>query len=182
MSYESESILPAKVTLAQVQEIIALLGYKRTEDGQSVTDCVGSYFWYQEDDYRSYVGFNNAIIKANVYLESRNFKGTIAKETPSGLDFMDELNPRLLSNNLLLPYVIAIWEDYFRSTFAAALKYSKGKEREVALKKARLNHGHLEQARVATDREGDRRKLYLSKTKCHRRKLSPTSSEARFGS
>jgi hypothetical protein len=61
---------------------------------------------------------------------------------------MDQMNPRLLSNNLLLPYVIAIWEDYFRSTFAAALKYSN--KREAALKEARLNHGHLEQVALGS--------------------------------
>jgi hypothetical protein len=61
---------------------------------------------------------------------------------------MDAFNPRLLSNNLLLPYVIAIWEEYFRSTFAATLKYSK--QREAALKRARLSHRHLEQVALGS--------------------------------
>jgi hypothetical protein len=55
---------------------------------------------------------------------------------------MDEMNPRILSNNFLLPYIVAIWEDYFRSTFSVALKYSR--QREAALKRARLSHGDLE--------------------------------------
>lgn len=218
MSYESESVLPKTATLAQVQEIVALLGYKKTSGGLHVPNSVGSYFWYEEEDYRSYAGveleiyrglngeitvttrsrvsrsywdltqqnktlklirdllggkfttdagrnrysrpdeppptplssgcflarwrFHNALMKAKIYLMSRKLEGPIAKETPSGFDFMDDLNPRLLSNNLLLPYVVAIWEEYFRSTFAAGLRYSK--QREAALKRARLSHRHLE--------------------------------------
>jgi hypothetical protein len=56
---------------------------------------------------------------------------------------MDQINPRLLSNNLLIPYVIAIWEEYFRYTFAATLKYAV--KRESVLKRARLSHTQLEQ-------------------------------------
>jgi hypothetical protein len=56
---------------------------------------------------------------------------------------MDEMNPRLLSNNLLIPYVIAAWEDYFRSLFVAILKYSD--RRESAMKNARLSQVHLEE-------------------------------------
>jgi hypothetical protein len=59
---------------------------------------------------------------------------------------MDGLNPRLLSNNLLIPYVIAVWEEYFRATFAAVLKYSN--QRVGVLKKARLSHSQLEQIAV----------------------------------
>lgn len=56
---------------------------------------------------------------------------------------MDEINPRLLSNNLLVPFTIAVWEEYFRSTFAAVLKYAN--RREKVLKEARLNPYQLEQ-------------------------------------
>jgi len=79
---------------------------------------------------------------------SRKLEGPIAQEKPSGLEIMDELNPRILSNNFLLPYIVALWEDYFRSTFAAALKYSK--QRESALKRARLSHSNLEQVALGT--------------------------------
>jgi hypothetical protein len=79
---------------------------------------------------------------------SRKLEGPIAQEKASVLEFMDELNPRILSNNFLLPYVVALWEDYFRSTFAAALKYSK--QRESALKRARLSHSNLEQVALGT--------------------------------
>ena len=77
---------------------------------------------------------------------TRKLEGNIAREEPSGLPFMDERNPRLLSNNLLIPYVIAVWEEYFRSTFAAALKYSN--QREGALRKARLSHTQIQQIAI----------------------------------
>jgi hypothetical protein len=59
---------------------------------------------------------------------------------------MDERNPRLLSNNLLIPYIIAVWEEYFRSTFTATLKNVD--KREAVLKKSRLSHFQLEQIAV----------------------------------
>jgi hypothetical protein len=79
---------------------------------------------------------------------NRKLEGAIAREKSSGFEFMDELNPRILSNNFLLPYIVAVWEDYFRSTFAAALKYSK--QRDNALKRARLSHSNLEEVALGT--------------------------------
>jgi len=66
----------------------------------------------------------------------------MARKEPTGLAFIDEMNPRLFSNNLLLPYLVAIWEDYFKSTFSAVLKYSAN--RSAALKNARLPQEKLE--------------------------------------
>lgn len=91
--------------------------------------------------------FHNAVGTAKIYLMARKLEGEIARDKPSGLVFVDSMNPRLLSNNLLVPYVIAVWEDYFRSTFAAALKYAG--RREAALKRARLSHAQLEQIAAA---------------------------------
>jgi hypothetical protein len=42
-------------------------------------------------------------------------------------DFLDAINPRVLSNNLLLPYLVATLEDYFKSTYIALLKYANNK-------------------------------------------------------
>lgn len=201
-----------------------MLGYKKTPVGFDVPNIVGSYFWYEEEDYRSYVGveleiyrapsgaitvntrsrssrsywdlaqqnktlklirdllggdfttdggrnrywrpdeppptplssgcflarwrFHNALMKAQIYLTNRRLEGPIARETSSGFDFMDDFNPRLLSNNLLLPYVVAIWEEYFKSTFTATLRYSK--QREAALKRAHLRHQHLERVALGS--------------------------------
>lgn len=222
MSYESTSHFPQGTKLALINETIALLGYKKCNDDLDVPNRVGSYMWYDEQDYKSWTGveldvyqeakngisvttrsrssrsywdlthqnktlkylrdlfgghfttdagrnrywrpgappptpiasgcylarwrFHNNLIKARIYLMHRKFDGSMAKEEPTGLIWLDDMNPRLLSNNLLLPYVIAIWEDYFRSTFVAALRYTT--QREGALKRARLTHAHIDQ--VAT--------------------------------
>jgi hypothetical protein len=86
--------------------------------------------------------FNSGMVRAKVYLMNRKLEGQNALDEASGFEFMDEFNPRLLSNNFLLPYTIAIWEEYFRSTFSACLKHST--QREAALKRARLSHIELE--------------------------------------
>lgn len=218
MSYTSESEFPKGSTLAQVRELIELLGYKRSDDNLKVPSRVGCYFWYNEEHYRSYTGveldlyrkpngkiiattrsragrsywdleqqnrtlklfrdlmgasfttdagrnrywrpdeppppalasgcflarwrFHNDVGRAKVYLMNRKLEGQLSQDKSSGFGFMDQINPRLLSNNFLLPYIIAIWEEYFRATFAACLKYSN--QREAALKRTRLNHSDLE--------------------------------------
>ena len=70
----------------------------------------------------------------------------MARDSSTKLPYLDAMNPRILSNNLLLPYVIAIWEEFFRSTFAAAFKYSSA--REATLKRTRLTPQQLEQIRA----------------------------------
>lgn len=90
---------------------------------------------------------HNALGRARIYLMTRKLEGDIARKEPTGVVYIDRMNPRLLSNNLLIPYVIAVWEDYFRSTFAASLKYTRG--REAVLKNARLSHSQLEQIAAA---------------------------------
>lgn len=96
--------------------------------------------------------FHNALMKAHLYLRSRKLEGDAAKDTPSPFVFLDEMNPRLLSNNMLIPFVIAVWEEYYRATFTAVLSYAD--RRETVLKKARLSHAQLEQ--IAMERQIER--------------------------
>jgi len=84
--------------------------------------------------------FGESLIRADIYLTSRNFPHEQWKITGK-FEFMDRINPRLLSNNLMLPYLISIMEDYFKSTFIALLKYSNRKE--SFLKGTRLSSEHL---------------------------------------
>jgi len=175
MSYTSESELPEGTNLRRVFEVLELLGYKSTKDGLSLPNRVGTYFWYEENEYKSWTGieldiyredsvikigtrsrvsrsywdlahqnrtlklirdlfgghfttdagrnrcwipdgpppsplssgsylarwrFHNALGKARIYLMTRKLEGDIAREKPTGLAFMDQMNPRLLSNNL----------------------------------------------------------------------------------
>ncbi|MET0583075.1 MAG: hypothetical protein ABWZ08_14045 [Pseudoxanthomonas sp.] len=219
MSYESISYFSQKTKTALIKEAIELLGYIRCNDPFEIPHCIGSYMWYDEENYKSWAGvelslyknpeggveiytrsrscrsywdlthqnktikylrdlfgghfvtdagrnrylrpeskppsplasgcylarwkFHNSLIKARVYLDHRKFDGEIAKDRPSGLVWLDDINPRLLSNNLVLPYVIAVWEDYFRTTFVAALKFSA--QRKGVIKNARFNHIQIEQ-------------------------------------
>ncbi len=92
--------------------------------------------------------FHNGLGRAHVYLINRKLEGPIARDKSSGFDFMDELNPRLLSNNLVVPYMVAVWEEYFRATFAACLRFSQ--QREAALKRAKLSHADLEKIAVGS--------------------------------
>lgn len=87
--------------------------------------------------------FKNALMKSQIYLQARKFEGDIARESPSGLFFLDKINPRITSNNILIPFIIAVWEEYYRSTFVAIFKCTNHKEQ--VLKKARLGHHQLEQ-------------------------------------
>jgi hypothetical protein len=123
--------------------------------GHFTTDAGKNRYWRPEQPsplpvssgcYMARWAFQNGLVKAKIYLMHRILEGSLSKDEPSGFIVLDEVNPRLLSNNFLVPYLIAIWEDYFRSTFAALLKYSKS--REVVLKKARLSHTQLEKIAI----------------------------------
>lgn len=68
--------------------------------------------------------FNSAVLKPRIYLDLRNITGDIAREEPTGLPWLDDINPRILSNNMILPYLIGCWESYFRNSFISIVKYS----------------------------------------------------------
>jgi len=84
----------------------------------------------------------NALIKPIMYLEQRGLDQPNAKKDLTGIEFIDEMNPRLFSNNMVLPYLFAVWENYFRESFVAILIYSPN--RSQALKKANINILQLE--------------------------------------
>ncbi|WP_350657465.1 hypothetical protein [Psychrobacter sp. S1-30-MNA-CIBAN-0213] len=47
------------------------------------------------------------------------------------IEMLDYLNPKLLATNILVPYILSIFEDFFRSTYIAILKYSENKEKII---------------------------------------------------
>ena len=119
--------------------------------GYFETDAGRNRYWRPEEKAPSYLSsgcylsrwqFNNALIKPRLYLQQRGLDQKNATPEPSGLEFLDQMNPRLFSNNLLLPYLIAIWEEYFKSTFVALMKYSE--HREASFKRAKLSQSQLE--------------------------------------
>jgi hypothetical protein len=125
--------------------------------GRFETDAGKNRYWRPDEPpptplssgcYLARWRFKNNLQRASIYLMHRKLEGQIAKDEPSGLGFIDEINPRLLSNNMVVPYVIAVWEEYFRATFSACLRYSR--QREAALKRAKLSHSDLEKLVVGT--------------------------------
>lgn len=83
--------------------------------------------------------FELAISRAEMYVATRLFPNDF-KETPF-VDILSAYSPWVLSNNLLLPYIVSAVEEYFRATFVALLKYSPKKE--GIFKSARLNAEQL---------------------------------------
>ncbi|MBN1929192.1 MAG: hypothetical protein JW764_06590 [Chlorobiaceae bacterium] len=102
----------------------------------------------QSGCHLAYQRFGANIISAMIYLESRDFPQH--KKEPIGLLWVDNKNPWIISNNLQLPYFVALLEDYFKSTFIALLRYSDNKN--SFLKNGRLSPEHLSQIS-----EGNRR-------------------------
>lgn len=56
MSYTSESKLSIGVKLPLVQDVIGLLGYKKTNEKLDIPNWVAGYYWYEEADYQSWAG------------------------------------------------------------------------------------------------------------------------------
>lgn len=86
--------------------------------------------------------FNNQLMKAKMYLNNRELNGDFSKDESSGLLWIDEMNPRVLSNNMLLPYLIGCWESYFRQSYIAILKYAN-EINDNALKNSRITNSEL---------------------------------------
>lgn len=86
--------------------------------------------------------FNNAMVKPKIYLANRQVNSNIAHETQTEIPWLDSLNPRILSDNMIIPYLIGCWESFFRSSYIAILKYSDSVS-EKALKKCNLSSKEL---------------------------------------
>lgn len=86
MSYTSESTLPDGTTLTQVRELVTLLGYRKVNDGLMVPNRTDSLFWYEGEDYRSYVG-----VELDIYREDKE-KITVTTRSRLGRSYWDLIN------------------------------------------------------------------------------------------
>ena len=93
--------------------------YLRPSSGPPIPAASGCHLAFQR--------FGSNLITGHVYYTRRDFKGPKPKG-PSGIYVIDKTNPWLISNNLLLPFLVAIMEDYWKSTYVALLRYSDKKE------------------------------------------------------
>ena len=103
MSYTSESELPEGTNLRRVFEVLELLGYKSTKDGLSLPNRVGTYFWYEENEYKSWTG-----IELDIYREDSVIKiGTRSRVSRSYWDLAHQ------NRTLVLAQVIRVGHDDF---------------------------------------------------------------------
>ena len=92
--------------------------------------------------------FDCALVRSRIYLMQRGLDQPNAKET--GIEFIDEMNPKLFSNNLVLPYLVAIWEDYFKASFSAILRHSNKREAVLKRVNSKLPQDFLEMIAAGT--------------------------------
>ncbi len=92
--------------------------------------------------YLAFERFGRNLTKAMIYHESRDFPNHPPRKW-KGIEFeiLQYLDPRILANNTLVPFLVAAIEDYFKSTFIALLRYSIRKE--AFLKTVRLQGEQL---------------------------------------
>lgn len=72
--------------------------------------------------------FKNGLASLSSYLAIRNFPEHFQQAERDENSPLNLLNPLILSNNLVLPYLVSILEEYFKSTFISLLKYSDKKQ------------------------------------------------------
>lgn len=68
--------------------------------------------------------FHNALITPQIHLDNRSLQGDMAREKPTGFDWMDKINPRFFSNSINIPYILGAWEEYLRASFVIFLRYT----------------------------------------------------------
>lgn len=95
--------------------------------------------------YLSRWRLKNALQRPTAYLDSRNVNHDLVHGEFIKARWLDDLNPILLSNNSLIPYIIGCWESYFRQLFVSIIIYADSIP-EQALKNCRLSGFELLQA------------------------------------
>lgn len=74
----------------------------------------------------AFSSFGSNLIRARQYFDARSFGDY--KKKKAGIYWIDMMNPRLLSNNFILTFLVSISEDFWKSLYVALLKYSENKE------------------------------------------------------
>lgn len=89
--------------------------------GHFVTDCGRNrYFQFAGDHLEppeagcavAFSRFGHNMIKMGIYIENRRFEGK-QWEIVGQFDYIDNINPRIFSNNMLVPFMVAAMEEYF---------------------------------------------------------------------
>ncbi|MEW6353421.1 MAG: hypothetical protein AB1469_03855 [Pseudomonadota bacterium] len=80
--------------------------------------------------YKAFSYFHSNVSRAKHFFSFANLLDD-EKHKIQGVDFMDAHNPRILSANVLVPFVVSSVEDFLRSTYIALLRYSSNREKVV---------------------------------------------------
>lgn len=87
--------------------------------------------------YAAFEAFLRSMKRAGYYLGSRKFDVDFSHLPPNIRWMTNGIDPTVLSNSLLVPFIVASLEEFFRQTFTVLFKYSPSKER--VLKAAKIN-------------------------------------------
>jgi hypothetical protein len=90
--------------------------------------------------YNIFRTFNNNMCQPNVFFQHLE---SLEKDKPLSKDmwFINEFHPTSIGMNITVPFLISVFEEYFRSTFIVLLKWSNRKK-EI-LKSLRINSEDL---------------------------------------
>ena len=89
--------------------------------------------------YHAYSHFENNLSVLYVYLSHATFDIDFP---PLGVfPDIDKINPKIVSNNILIPFLVSVVEEFFKSCYVALLKYSPRKK--SILKRPRLDADDL---------------------------------------
>lgn len=86
--------------------------------------------------YIAYSSFEQTLRTVEAYLSSVEFKTSFP---PLGtFPELDKLNPIVVSNNVLVPFVVSAIEEFFKSCYIAILKFSDPDKKQAVFNNARL--------------------------------------------
>lgn len=80
--------------------------------------------------YRAFSFLHSNIKRAKHFIDFANLLDDKEYKI-QGVDHMDYHNPRILSANIMVPFLVSAIEDYFRSLYVALLRYSPNRERII---------------------------------------------------
>lgn len=91
--------------------------------------------------YIAYSNFESNVKIAEIYLSSIKFGATFP---PIGMiPEVDRANPLVLSNNLIVPFLVSVIEEYYKSSYVAILRFSDNEKKQSIFRNARVYSDEL---------------------------------------
>jgi hypothetical protein len=89
--------------------------------------------------YKAYSRFINNLKRVHLFVQFSDIKNNDKHPIHDGelFSFINELNPKITSTNIIVPYLVSAIEDFFRSAFISLLIYSDKKEKIIGNAKIR---------------------------------------------